>query len=107
MKKQKIRLKLSSNDHFQLDKAVKEIVRTVKKTGSRIYGPVPLPTNDTIFTVLRSPNNDKKSREQYQYSVHKRLIDIEIPLSGSQIEETMNELMKLQIASVVSVKIEN
>lgn len=107
MKKQKIRLLLRSNDHFQLDKAVKEIVRAVKKAGSRIYGPIPLPTNIRRFTVLRSPNNDKKSREQFEICDHKRLIDIEMVVNNSNqgVEETMDALMKLQIAPAVDVEI--
>lgn len=107
MKKQKIRIVLRSNDHKKLDGAVKEIVRIVKKTGSKIIGPVPLPNDIKYFTVLRSPNNDKKSREQFEFITHKRLLDIEIvhQASGKGVEETMDALMKLHISSVVDVEI--
>ena len=108
MKKQKIRIVLRSNDHKKLDGAVKEIVRIVKKTGSRVIGPVPLPNDVKYFTVLRSPNNDKKSREQFEFITHKRLLDIEIVLQGANnkgVEETMDALMKLHISSVVDVEI--
>ena len=78
---QNIRIKLKANDHRLLDQAVGEIVETVKRTGARISGPVPLPTKREIYTVLRSPVIDKKSREQFDLSTHKRLIDILEPTS--------------------------
>jgi small subunit ribosomal protein S10 len=107
MKKQKIRILLRSNDHQQLDGAVKDIVSAVKRTGSRVIGPVPLPSSSKCFTVLRSPNNDKKSREQFELNVHKRLLDIEMVLHSGRksVEETMDALMKLHISSVVDVEI--
>ena len=110
MKKQTtIRLILKSHDHIQLEKAVKEIIRVVKKTGSRVIGPVPLPNRKHIFTVLRSPNNDKKSREQFAFCAHKRLVIISIDQQEKEggVKETMNALMKLQISSVVDVAIKN
>ena len=76
MNTQKIRIKLKAYDHRLLDQAVIEIVDTVKRTGVKISGPVPLPTKREIYTVLRSPHVDKKSREQFDLSTHKRLIDI-------------------------------
>jgi small subunit ribosomal protein S10 len=100
MKKQKIRLKLKSYDHQLLDKAVKQIVMAVKRTGSQIMGPVPLPNKDRCFTVLRSPHIDKTSREQFELITHKRLLDI---LSPS--DQTMDALMKLNISSGVDVEI--
>lgn len=100
MKKQKIRLTLRSYDHWLLDKAVKQIVLTVKRTGSEIIGPVPLPNKQRRFTVLRSPNIDKKSREQFELSTHKRLIDILAPT-----DQTMDALMRLNISSSVDVEI--
>ncbi|MGC2310187.1 MAG: 30S ribosomal protein S10 [Candidatus Babeliaceae bacterium] len=100
MKKQKIRLTLKSYDHQLLDTAVKKIVLTVKRTGSQIMGPVPLPNKEKCFTVLRSPHIDKKSREQFEIKIHKRILDI---LSPS--DQTMNELMKLNISSGVDVEI--
>lgn len=100
MKKQKIRLTLKSFDHQLLDKAVKLIVSTVKRTGSQLMGPVPLPNKQRCFTVLRSPHVDKKSREQFSLTDHKRILDI---LSPS--DQTMDALMKLNISSGVDVEI--
>lgn len=106
MKKQKIRIILRSNDSQQIDKAVKEIVRVAKKAGSRVCGPVPMPNHIRYFTVLRSPNNDKKSREQFEIITHKRLLDIEmLKQSNEVVEETMEALMKLHISSAVDVEI--
>ncbi len=100
MKKQKIRLTLKSYDHQLLDKAVKQIVLTVKRTGSNIVGPVPLPNRQKIFTVLRSPHVDKKSREQFELTTHKRILDIVAPS-----EATIDALMKLSISAGVDVEI--
>ncbi|MCL4361147.1 30S ribosomal protein S10 [Candidatus Dependentiae bacterium] len=100
MKKQKIRLMLKSYDHQLLDRAIKQIVMTVKRTGSQIVGPVPLPNKKRCFTVLRSPHIDKKSREQFELTTHKRILDIVAPS-----DQTMNELMKLNISSGVDVEI--
>ena len=100
MKKQKIRLTLKSYDHQLLDKAVKQIVSTVKRTGSQLMGPVPLPNKRRCFTVLRSPHIDKKSREQFELTTHRRILDI---LSPS--DQTMDALMKLNISSGVDVEI--
>ena len=100
MKKQKIRLKLKSYDHQLLDKAVKIICMTAKRTGSEIMGPVPLPNDEKCFTVLRSPHIDKKSREQFELTTHRRILDIVQPSDA-----TMNELMKLNISSGVDVEI--
>ena len=73
---QKIRIKLKSYDHATLDQSAAEIVRTARRTGAMTSGPVPLPTRKTVYTVLRSPHVDKKSREQFEIRIHKRLIDI-------------------------------
>jgi len=100
MKRQKIRLTLKSYDHQLLDKAVKQIVLTVKRTGSQLVGPVPLPNKKKCFTVLRSPHIDKKSREQFELTTHRRILDI---LSPS--DQTMDALMKLSISSGVDVEI--
>lgn len=100
MKKQKIRLTLKSYDHQLLDKSVKQIVLTVKRTGSQIVGPVPLPNRRCRFTVLRSPHVDKKSREQFELTTHQRLLDIIAPSDA-----TMEALMKLSISSGVDVEI--
>jgi small subunit ribosomal protein S10 len=100
MKKQKIRLTLKSYDHQLLDKAVKQIVSTVKRTGSFLVGPVPLPNKRRCFTVLRSPHVDKKSREQFELTIHVRILDIVEPS-----DQTMDALMKLSISSGVDVEI--
>ncbi|MFA6527750.1 MAG: 30S ribosomal protein S10 [Candidatus Babeliales bacterium] len=100
MKKQKIRLTLKSYDHQLLDNAIKQIVLTVKRTGSQVLGPVPLPNKRRIYTVLRSPHIDKKSREQFELTTHKRILDILAPS-----EQTMDALMKLNISAGVDVEI--
>lgn len=100
MKKQKIRLTLKSYDHQLLDKAVKQIVLTVKRTGSQIVGPVPLPNRKKCFTVLRSPHVNKKSREQFEIKTHGRIVYIIEPS-----DHTMEALMKLNISSGVDVDI--
>lgn len=100
MKKQRIRLKLRSYDHRLLDKAVKQIVLTAKRTGAQLMGPVPLPNKRRCFTVLRSPHVDKKSREQFDLVTHKRILDIVSPS-----DKTMDALMKLSISSGVDVEI--
>jgi small subunit ribosomal protein S10 len=100
MKKQQIGFSLRSYDPRLLDKAVKQIILTAKRTGSQIVGPVPLPTKRRCFTVLRSPHIDKKSREQFGIREHKRILYIVNP--G---EQTMDALMKLNISSGVDVEI--
>lgn len=100
MKKQKIRLTLKSYDHQLLDKATKQIVSTVKRTGSALMGPVPLPNKRRCFTVLRSPHIDKKSREQFEITTHRRIMDIVSPS-----DQTMDALMKLNISAGVDVEI--
>ncbi|KKP35767.1 MAG: 30S ribosomal protein S10 [candidate division TM6 bacterium GW2011_GWF2_32_72] len=100
MKKQKIHLTLRSYDHQLLDKAVKQIVMTAKRTGSDVVGPVPLPNKQRCFTVLRSPHIDKKSREQFELTTHKRILDIVAPS-----DQTMDALMRLNISSGVDVEI--
>ena len=101
MKKQRIRLLLKSYDHQLLDKAVKQIVYTVKRTGSQLMGPVPLPNKRRVFTVLRSPHIDKKSREQFELTTHRRILDIDKPS-----DQTMDALMKLNISAGVDVEIQ-
>lgn len=100
MKKQRIRLKLKSYDHRLLDKAVKQITLTARRTGAQLMGPVPLPNKKRCFTVLRSPHVDKKSREQFELTTHKRVLDIVSPS-----DKTMDALMKLNISSGVDVEI--
>jgi small subunit ribosomal protein S10 len=97
---EKIRINLQAYDHRLLDQAVKEIVETAKRTGAKISGPVPLPTNIHKVTVLRGPHVDKKSREQFEIRTHKRLIDILEPTS-----QTVDALMKLDLSAGVDVEI--
>ncbi len=97
---QKIRIKLRSYDHRILDKSAGQIVQTARKTGAITAGPIPLPTKKTIYTVLRSPHVDKKSREQFEIRVHKRLIDI--TQSSPQLIEA---LMKLEMPAGVDIEV--
>lgn len=96
----KIRIKLKAYDHRLLDQSAAEIVETAKRTGAKITGPVPLPSKRELYTVLRSPVIDKKSREQFQIITHKRLIDIFEPTS-----KTVDALRKLNLPSGVYVEI--
>ena len=100
MEKQKIRIRLKAYDHRLLDQSAQEIVETAKRTGSRIVGPIPLPTDIEKYTVLRSPHVDKKSREQFEIRTHKRLLDIIEPTA-----KTVDELKKLNLPAGVDIKI--
>lgn len=97
---QTIRIKLKAYDHVLIDKSTERIVRTAKATGAAVSGPIPLPTRRTVYTVLRSPHVDKKSREQFEIRIHKRLIDI---LNAST--KTVDALMKLELPAGVDVEI--
>ena len=97
---QKIRIKLKSFDHSLVDKSSEKIVRAVKATGAIVSGPIPLPTEKEIFTVLRSPHVNKKSRDQFSLSTYKRLVDI-----YSTSSKTVDALMKLELPSGVEVEI--
>lgn len=97
---QNIRIKLKAYDHRLLDQAVSEIVETVKRTGAKLSGPIPLPTKKEIYTVLRSPVIDKKSREQFELATHKRLLQIVEPTS-----KTIDALRKLNLPAGVDVEI--
>ena len=97
---QRIRIKLKSYDHNLIDKSAEKIIKTVRQTGAMISGPVPLPTQKTIYTVLRSPHVDKKSREQFETRVHKRLIDIH-----NSTSKTIDSLMKMELPSGVDIEI--
>ena len=97
---QKIRIKLKSYDHATLDQSASEIVRTARRTGAMTSGPVPLPTKKTVYTVLRSPHVDKKSRQQFEIRTHKRLIDI-----VQATAKTIEALNKLSLPAGVDIKI--
>ena len=96
----RIRIRLKAYDHKLLDQSVADIIDTVRSTGARIVGPVPLPTQISRYTVLRGPHIDKKSREQFEVRTHKRLIDIVEPTA-----QTLDALMTLDLAPGVDVEI--
>ena len=98
--KQKIRIKLKSYDHNLVDKSAEKIVKTVKTTDAIVSGPIPLPTPKRIYTVNRSTFVNKKSREQFELSTYKRLIDI-----YQATPKTIDALMKLELPSGVEVEI--
>ncbi|GAA9427148.1 30S ribosomal protein S10 [Helicobacter pylori] len=97
---EKIRLKLKAYDHRVLDRSVVAIVEAVKRSGSEIRGPIPLPTKNKRYIVLRSPHVNKDSREQFEIRVYSRLIDI-----ISATPETVDSLMKLDLAPEVDVEV--
>jgi small subunit ribosomal protein S10 len=100
MQNQKIRIRLRSYDHRQLDKSTAEIVETAKRTGAKVAGPIPLPTRIEKFTVNRSPHVDKKSMDQFEIRTHKRLLDIVDPTA-----RTVDDLKKLNLPSGVDITI--
>jgi len=96
----KLRIRLRAYDHRILDQSTADIVETAKRTGSKVSGPIPLPTKREDYTVLRSPHIDKKSREQFQIKTHKRLLDIVDPTA-----KTIDALKKLDLPAGVDVDI--
>lgn len=100
MATQKIRIKLSAYDHTLIDEACKRIVDNAIKFGAKVSGPIPLPTNREVVTIIRAPHKDKDSREQFEMRTHKRLIDIYSPSA-----KTVDALMKLELPSGVEVEI--
>ena len=100
MAEQRIRIKLKAYESATLDRSANEIVRTAKRTGAEISGPIPLPSKKTVYTVLRSPHIDKKSREQFQLCIHKRIIDITRPTT-----QTIDALSKLDLPAGVNIEI--
>lgn len=97
----KIRIKLKAYEHRSLDLAASKIVETVKRTGGKVSGPVPLPTEIQKYTILRAVHKDKDSREQFEMRTHKRLIDISSPS-----KETIDALQHLDLPSGVDIEIE-
>ncbi len=97
---QKIRIRLKAYDHKLLDKSVTDIIKKVKETGARVSGPIPLPTKMHKYTVLRSVHVDKKSREQFEMRIHKRLIDILDPN-----HDTVEKLKNLDLPAGIDVEI--
>ena len=100
MKEQNIRIRLRAYDNKILDQSTEEIVNTVKRTGANIKGPIPLPTKRSIYTVNRSPHVDKKSREQFQIKVHKRIVDL-----LNSTSKTVDALMQLDMPAGVDIEI--
>lgn len=100
MQNQKIRIRLRGFDHKLIDQSAAEIVERAKRTGARIAGPIPLPTAINRYTVLRGPHVNKKAREQFEMRTHKRVLDILDPK-----QQTIDALMKLDLASGVDVEI--
>ena len=100
MSSQKIRIRLKGYDHEVVDQSAKLIVDTAQKTGARVSGPIPLPTEKEIVTILRSPHKYKDSREQFEMRTHKRLIDILQPSA-----KTVDALMKLDLPAGVDIEI--
>ena len=100
MEQQKIRIKLMAFDNKLIDASTKEILETITKTGAKVIGPIPLPVKTERITLLISPHKDKDARDQYETRTHKRLLDIVNPT-----EQTVDALMRLDIAAGVDVKI--
>jgi small subunit ribosomal protein S10 len=100
MAKQKIRIRLKAYEHRILDQSAEKIMETAKRTGASVSGPIPLPTERVIYTVIRATHKYKDSREQFEIRTHKRLIDIVNPTS-----KTVDALMKLDLSSGVNVEI--
>ena len=99
MANQKIRIKLKSYEHTLIDASATRIVETAKRTGARVSGPIPLPTEKEIVTILRSPHKYKDSREQFERRTHKRLIDIVNPNP-----KTVDAMMKLELPAGVEIE---
>jgi ribosomal protein S10 len=100
MKNQKIRIRLKSFDHRQIDQSAREIVDTAKRTGAQVIGPIPLPVKKERFSVLTSPHVNKDARDQYELRTFKRMLDIVEPT-----DKTVDALMKLDLAAGVDVQI--
>jgi len=100
MAKNKIRIRLKAFDHQLLDQSSQRIVETAKRTGATVSGPIPLPTEKNIYTILRSPHVNKDSREQFEMRTHKRLIDINEPTP-----KTVDALMRLDLPAGVDIEI--
>lgn len=96
----KMRIRLKAYDHVVLEQAASKIVEVARKTGSEVSGPIPLPTEKEIITILRSPHKHKDSREQFEMRTHKRVIDILYPT-----QKTVDSLMKLELPAGVDIEI--
>ena len=96
----RIRIKLKAYEHNLIDRSAERIVETAKRTGAQVSGPIPLPTEKEIVTILRSPHKDKDSREQFERRTHKRLIDVVKPSP-----KTVEALMSLELPAGVEIEI--
>lgn len=97
---QRIRIKLKAYEHAMLDRTTSDIVNAARRTGAHVIGPIPLPTRRSVYTVLRSPHVNKKSREQFEIRVHKRLIDL-----THTTQQTIDDLTKLVLPAGVDIEI--
>ena len=97
---EKMRIRLKAYDHVLLEKSAEQIVETAKRTGAKVSGPIPLPTEREIVTILRSPHKHKDSREQFEMRTHKRVIDILYPT-----QKTVDSLMKIDLPAGVDIEI--
>ena len=97
---EKIRIRLKAYDYVVLEQSAQKIVDTAKKTGAKVSGPIPLPTEKEIITILRSPHKHKDSREQFEMRTHKRVIDILYPT-----QKTVDNLMKISLPAGVDIEI--
>ena len=100
MEGQRIRIKLKAYEHAMLDRTTHDIVNAAKRTGAHVIGPIPLPTKRSVYTVLRSPHVNKKSREQFEIRIHKRLIDL-----THTTQQTIDDLTKLVLPAGVDIEI--
>ncbi|MCD5407815.1 30S ribosomal protein S10 [Candidatus Bipolaricaulota bacterium] len=100
MAREKIRIRIQGYDHEIVDAAVRKIMETAKATRAKVAGPIPLPTERRLYTVLRSPHVDKRSMEHFERKVHRRLIDIREPTS-----ETINALMEVELPTGIDIEI--
>ena len=97
---QRIRIRLKAYEHSTLDRSAEEIVKTARRTGAEVSGPIPLPTKRTVYTVLRSPHVNKKSREQFEIRVHKRVIYL-----TNVTTKAVDALQKLDLPAGVDIEI--
>ena len=97
---EKIRIRLKAYDHVVLEQSAEKIAETAKRTGAKVSGPIPLPTEKEIITILRSPHKHKDSREQFEMRTHKRVIDILYPT-----QKTVDTLMKLELPAGVDIEV--
>ncbi len=100
MAERKIRIRLKAYEHRTIDTSTVKIVETAKRTGAQVVGPIPLPTERTIYTILRSPHKHKDSQEQFEMRTHKRLIDVVDPT-----DKTVDSLRKLSLPAGVAIEI--